>query len=195
MRKIVLQMTVSLDGYFEGPNGELDWHRVDDELHYHFNRQLASMSAFLMGRSMYELMAGFWPTADQDPAADGPMAEYAGIWREMPKLVYSRTLEHADWNSTIVREVVPEEVEALKAQPGGDLSIGGTELTASFMKYGLIDEYRLYLQPVVLGSGRPLFPQGTDMTRLRLAETRTFGNGVVLLRYQNPDSVGAASAS
>ena len=185
MRKIVLQSSVSLDGYIEGPNRELDWHLIDGELHQHFNQQLAAMGAFLMGRTMYELMAGFWPTADQDPAAPGVVVEFAGIWREMPKLVYSRTLEHADWNSTIVREVVPEEVEELKARPGGDLSIGGADLTAAFMRHGLIDEYRIYVHPVVIGGGKPLFPQGTDMTSLRLAETRAFGNGVVLLRYQS----------
>lgn len=185
MRKIVLQSSVSLDGYIEGPNRELDWHLIDGELHQHFNQQLAAMGAFLMGRTMYELMAGFWPTADQDPAAPGVVVEFAGIWREMPKLVYSRTLEHADWNSTIVREVVPEEVEELKARPGGDLSIGGADLTAAFMRHGLIDEYWIYVHPVVIGGGKPLFPQGTDMTSLRLAETRAFGNGVVLLRYQS----------
>ena len=187
MRKIVLQSSVSLDGYIEGPNRELDWHLVDGELHKHFNQQLAAMGAFLMGRTMYELMAQFWPTADQDPSAPDFVAEFAGIWREMPKLVYSKTLEHADWNSTIVREVVPGDVEQLKAQPGGDLSIGGADLAAAFMRYGLIDEYRIYVHPVVIGGGKPLFPQGTDTTALRLAETRAFGNGVVLLRYQRPE--------
>ena len=87
MRKIVVQMSVSLDGFIEGPRGELDWHLVDEELHYHFNRYLGTMGAFLNGRVMYELMAQFWPTVDQDPAASGAMVEYAQIWREMPKLV------------------------------------------------------------------------------------------------------------
>lgn len=191
MRKIVLTANVSLDGYYEGPNRELDWHVVDDELHFHFNQCLGAMSVFLMGRVMYELMADFWPTADQDPSAPEAMVEYAGIWREVPKLVYSKTLERAGWNSTIVREVIPEEVEELKARPGGDMSIGGADLTASFLRHGLIDEYRIYVQPIVLGSGRPLFPPGTDTTRLRRVETRAFGNGVTLLRYQNPD--GSAS--
>ena len=186
MRKIILQSSVSLDGYIEGPDRGLGWHRVDDELHYHFNQQLAAMGAFLMGRVMYERMAEFWPTADRDPAAPGAVAEFAGIWREMPKVVYSKTLERADWNATIVRDVTPAEVEELKAQPGGDLSLGGADLTASFMRYGLIDEYRIYVHPVVIGDGKPLFPPGTNMTPLQLAETRTFGNGVVLLRYQRP---------
>src|SRR6478735_6629525 len=102
MRKIILAMQVSLDGFFEGPDRDLSWHMVDDELHRHFNEQLAAMSAFLDGRVTYELMAGFWPTADADPALSAPMAEFAQIWRDMPKIVYSRTLDKAGWNTTVV---------------------------------------------------------------------------------------------
>lgn len=183
MRKIVLQMSVSVDGYIEGPDRELDWHLVDDELHSHFNEVLAAMGAFLSGRVGYELMAGFWPTADQDPASTAPMVEFARIWREKPKIVYSRTLAEAGWNTTVVREVVPEEVMALKAQPGGDLALGGADLAASFMRHDLIDVYRLYVHPVAIGRGKPLFPASDRRIGFRLAETRTFGNGVVLLRY------------
>ncbi|MFG2164289.1 dihydrofolate reductase family protein [Micromonospora chersina] len=182
MRRIIVAMSVSLDGCFEGPGGDLSWHRVDDELHQHFNDELREMSAFLDGRRTYELMASFWPTADQDPANDAPMREFAGIWRDMPKIVYSRTLERADWNTTVVREVVPEEVRALKEQPGGDMALGGAELAAAFARHGLVDEWRLYVVPVVLGAGRPLFPPGTRLDLDLIAERR-FGNGVVELRY------------
>ena len=144
------------------------------------------MGAFLDGRVTYELMAGFWPTADADPASTGPVAEFARIWREIPKIVYSRTLEAAGWNTTIVREVVPDEVMALKALPGGDMVLGGAELAAAFLRHDLIDEHRLYVHPVVLGRGRPLFPQSDARVGLRLAGTRTFGSGVVLLRYERP---------
>lgn len=139
MRKIVLTMSVSLDGFIEGPAREIDWHLVDDELHQHFNDEARAMGGFLHGRVMYELMADFWPTADADPADTGPVAEFAGIWRDKPKYVYSRTLERADWNSTIVRDVVPEEVAALKAAPGGDLGLGGADLTAAFLRHDLVD--------------------------------------------------------
>ncbi|MEO3857154.1 dihydrofolate reductase family protein [Acrocarpospora sp. B8E8] len=186
MRKIILMMSVSLDGFFEGPNHEIDWHLVDDELHRFFNEQLGAMGAFLDGRVTYELMAEFWPTADQDPAASAPMVEFSRIWREMPKIVYSRTLERADWNSTIVREVVPQEVLELKAQPGGDLAIGGAKLAAEFMRHDLIDEYWLYVHPIVLGQGTPLFQVPEARLNLRLTDTRAFRNGVVLLRYQRP---------
>lgn len=176
-------MSVSLDGFIEGPDRDIGWHRVDDELHRHFNTQVKATGGFLNGRVMYELMAGFWPTADADPASPEPVREFAGIWREMPKVVYSRTLDRADWNTTIVRDVVPEEVMALKERPGGDLLLGGADIAAVFRRQGLIDEYRLYVHPVLVGRGKPLFHPSDALTDLRLAESRTFGNGVVLLRY------------
>ena len=187
MRKVILTMSVSLDGFIEGPNREIDWHMVDDELHSHFNEWLGAMGAFLSGRVTYELMAEFWPTADSDPSSTGPMVEFARIWRDMPKIVYSTTLEHADWNTTVVRDVVPEEVMALKAQPGGDLALGGADLAAAFMRHALIDEYRIYVHPIVIGGGKPLFPPSSGVeVVLELVETPTFGNGVVLLRYERP---------
>ncbi|UKY55185.1 dihydrofolate reductase family protein [Streptomyces inhibens] len=188
MRKIILMMSVSLDGFIEGPDRQIDWHMVDDELHRHFNEQLRAMGAFLNGRVTYELMAEFWPTADLDPSSTGPMAEFAGIWRDMPKIVFSRTLERADWNTTVMRDVVVDEIMALKARPGGDLALGGADLTAAFLRHDLIDEYRIYVHPVLIGRGKPLFPASDAMITLRLARTRTFGNGVVLLRYERPDA-------
>ncbi len=187
MRRIILMISVSIDGFFEGPNREIDWHLVDDELHSHFNEELATMGAFLDGRVTYELMAQFWPTADQDPANAGPMAEFSRIWRDMPKIVYSTTLEKADWNTTVVREVVVDDVQQLKAQPGGDLALGGADLAESFRQLDLIDEYRLYVHPIVLGQGKPLFRPSDQQVNLQLVETRTFGNGVVLLRYRRPE--------
>ena len=176
-------LSMSLDGYFEGPGGELDWHSVDEELHQHFNDLLAPMSVFIDGRVNYELMASYWPHADEDPSATVQEREFARIWRDMPKLVYSRTLQHAEWNATIVREVVPEEIQRLKQQPGGDMVVGGANLAATFARYGLIDEYRVYLQPVVLGAGHPLFPPSEMRLPLRLIGTYRFGNDVVLLNY------------
>lgn len=184
MRKIVLMMSVSLDGFMEGPNRELDWHLVDDELHTHFNEVLRPMGAFLDGRVTYELMASFWPTADRDHAGSRPMVEFASIWRDKPKIVYSTTLASAGWNTTIVREVVPADVAALKAQPGGDLALGGADLAATFLRHDLVDELRLYVHPVVLGKGKPLFAPSDTPIAFELAETHAFGNGVVLLRYR-----------
>ena len=187
MRKIILMMSVSIDGFIEGPDSSLDWQLVDNELHSHFNEQLAAMGAFLSGRVTYELMAGFWPTADSDPSSTAPMVEFAHIWRKMPKIVYSKTLKRADWNTTVVQEIDPDQVMALKAASGGDLALGGADVAATFMRLGLIDEYRLYVHPVAIGSGKPLF-QAAAAARisLQLAECRAFGSGVVLLRYQRP---------
>ena len=184
MRKIILMMSVSLDGFFEGPDRELDWHLVDDELHPHFNEQLAAMSAFLDGRVTYELMAGFWPTADADPASTAPdgrvRPHLAGHAQDrVLQDPGARRLEHHGGPRRRRRRTSRE----LKAQPGGDMALGGADLAASFMRHDLIDEYRLYVHPVVLGRGSPLFATPEATTTLRLAETRTFGNGVVLLRY------------
>lgn len=188
MRKIVYAMSMSLDGFMEGPEREIDWHLVDDELHHHFNERLGAMGAFLEGRVSHQLMEEYWPTADVDPANAGPVAEFARIWRDMPKYVYSRTLERADWNATVVREVVVDEVMALKAQLGGDLALGGAGLAASFMALDLIDEYCVYVHPVLIGGGKPLFPPSDSRTGLRFAGTRTFGNGVVQLRYERAET-------
>lgn len=184
MRRIVLMMSVSLDGFIEGPNREIDWHRVDAELHQHFNEEVRKLGGLLEGRVTHELMAEFWPTADQDPDGTAETVEFAGIWRDIPKYVYSRTLERADWNTTIVRDVVPDEVRALKQQPGGDLGLGGADLAAAFLRHDLVDEFRVYVHPVLIGRGKPLFPESHTPTDLRLAESRIFGNGVVLLRYE-----------
>jgi len=193
MRKIVSMMSVSLDGFIEGPDRDIDWHLVDDELHRHFNEELSRMGAFLSGRVTYELMAGFWPTADSDPASTPPMVEYAGIWRDKPKIVYSRTLEQAHWNTTIAREVSVAELTTLKAKPGGDLALGGADITAAFRQLDLIDEYRLYVHPVLVGRGKPLLAVTDHRTPLRLEGTRTFGNGVVLLHHAVARTGGAAS--
>jgi len=191
MRKVVLFMSVSVDGFFEGPDRDISWHLVDDELHSHVNSELRAMGAFLDGRVTYELMAEFWPTADSDPHSPEPVREFAGIWRDMPKIVFSRTLEHADWNTTIRRDVVVEEIRALTAEPGGDLALGGADLAESFRRLDLIDEYRLYVHPVLLGRGTPLFRASDARSGLRLVESRAFGNGVVLLRYGRAATSGA----
>jgi dihydrofolate reductase len=177
-------MSVSVDGYMEGPNREIDWHMVDDELHRSFNGWLGDAGGFLEGRVTHELMAQFWPTADQDPTAPPTVVEFARIWRDTPKVVYSRTLDRADWNATVVHDVVPAEVLALKAQPGGNLVLGGAELGAEFARHDLIDEYRLYVHPVVIGRGRPMLRPSDAKVPLQLIETHTFGSGVVMLRYE-----------
>lgn len=189
MRKIIYAQMVSLDGFVEGPNGELDWSEPSEELHKHFNDQylMGEIDTSLYGRRLYEEMAAFWPAADEDPATPGVVVEFSRLWKELPKIVFSKTLEEVDWNAELKREVVPEEIEALKAQPGGGMDVGGAELASTFIQHGLIDEYRLYIHPVVLGGGTPMFPPDENLN-LELVETRTFGGGVVMLCYRLDDS-------
>ncbi|MEW1616412.1 MULTISPECIES: dihydrofolate reductase family protein [unclassified Streptomyces] len=184
MNRIVSSISVSLDGYFEGPDRGIDWHLVDEEVHQHFNDTLRTAGAFLEGRVTYQLMEEFWPTADQDPANAGPMAEFAGIWRDMPKYVYSRTLTSVGPGATLVREVDRDAVCAVRDAAAGDLIVGGADLVETFRRLDLVDEYRIYVHPVLLGRGRPYFGELTGRQGLRLLETRAFGNGVVLLRYE-----------
>jgi dihydrofolate reductase len=182
VRNIVFMTGMTLDGCFEGPNGEIDWGHVDAEVHQHMNEVLAAAGGYLNGRVTHEQMADHWPEADEQPDADPITVEYAQLWRDMPKYVYSRTAERVDWATAVLHDVVPEEVEALKAQPGGDLFLHGPDLAASFFRHDLVDEIRLYIHPVVLGQGHPAF-LAPPRLELKLVESRAFGNGVVLVRY------------
>ena len=185
MGRLVVSEFITLDGIFEAPGleehqaGRNAWalKAMGDDAEDHNRAQTLSASAYLLGRRTYQIWAAFWPTATGDEAFSRKM-------NEVPKYVISRTLDRADWNTTIVRDVVPEEVMALKAQPGGDLTLGGADLAAAFMRHGLVDEYRIYVHPVLIGQGKPLFPPSERKVDLRLVETRAFGNGVVLLRYE-----------
>lgn len=184
MPKIILMMSVSLDGFFEGLDRDISWHLVDAELHQHFNDECRALGAFMDGRITHELMAAYWPTADQDPASTPTEVEFAGIWRDKPKFVFSRTLTSADWNTTVLHDVLPEQIAELKAHAGGDVALSGANLAATFMRHDLIDEYRVYVHPVVIGEGQRLFQSPDLKLDLRLAGTQTFGNGVVQLRYE-----------
>ena len=186
MRKLIYRMSVSLDGFIEAPNGDLDWAAPDAELHRHFNDLERATGECLYGRRLYENMTAYWPTADQDPSASTEVKEYARIWRAKPKIVFSTTLPKVDWNSRLVTGEIDEEVRSLKAQPGQDLTAGGAGLAASLMQLDLIDEYWLYMYPIVLGGGKKMFGPLQGRMQLRLLETRRFDHGVVMLRYERP---------
>ncbi|MGH7270289.1 MAG: dihydrofolate reductase family protein [Polyangiaceae bacterium] len=183
MSKVVYWMSVSLDGFVEARDGKIDWTAPDDELHRFFNEHARGMGAFLYGRRSYELMAGFWPTADREPSAPEPIAEFARIWRRVPKVVFSKTLRKVEHNSRLAGDDLGAEVATLKQEVDGDLGLCGPTLAASFIKLGLIDEYRLFVRPVVLGGGKPYFPPLEHSLNVKLVEARTFPGGVVMLRY------------
>jgi dihydrofolate reductase len=180
-------MLISVDGYFEGPNHDIDWHVTDEEFNKFAAEQLNEVGVLLFGRTTYELMVSYWPT----PAARTNDPVIAEKMNALPKLVFSTTLARAEWQNTrLVRGNLAAEVAALKQQPGKDMLIlGSSGLAASFAELGLIDEYRIMVGPVFLGQGSTLLDGLGQQLKLRLLKTRTFGTGNVLLYYQ-PDQQG-----
>lgn len=177
-------MMVSLDGFVATPEGSLDFHVIDEEIHRFANEQARGTAVQLYGRRLYETMAAFWPTADADPAAPDYVVEFAGIWRATPKIVFSTTLEQVGWNSRLVRADAAGEIARLRAETDGEISIGGPTLAAAALRAGLVDEVRPFVHPVAIGAGRPFLPAFDGRLGLRLLETRRFGSGVVYLRYE-----------
>jgi dihydrofolate reductase len=182
MRKVIYATSLSLDGYLEHATGDPGWAIPDEELHRHFNDLEQEIDTHLYGRRMYELMAAYWPTADQNPSAPPYEIDYARIWKAVPKVVFSATLEKAGWNARLVRGDAVAEVARLKAQPGKDMSVGGLILASALAAAGLIDEYRFYYVPVLLGSGKAAFQALGQRIQLEQVETRSFASGTVLVR-------------
>jgi dihydrofolate reductase len=176
-------MGVSLDGFIAGPDGEIDWGAPDEERHRFHNQQTREIGAHLCGRRLYEEML-YWETADENPSAAEHELEFARIWTNLPKIVFSNTLEKVEGNARLARDGVAEEVAELKEQPGKDLAVGGAGLASTLIELDLIDEYRLFVSPVVLGGGTPYFPALQERIDLELVETRTFGSRVVYVRYR-----------
>jgi dihydrofolate reductase len=183
MRKLIHSMGVSLDGFIAGPGGEIDWGAPDEELHRFHNQQTQELGAHLCGRRLYEVMV-YWETAEENPAASEYELEFARIWKALPKVVFSKTLEKVQGNARLVRGGVADEAARLKELPGRDLAVGGAGLASTLTELGLIDEYRLFVSPVVLGGGTPYFPALEERIDLELVETRTFASRVVYLRYR-----------
>ena len=182
-RSLIYSMGVSLDGFIAGSDGEIDWSAPDEELHRFHNQLTRETGVHLYGRRLYKTMT-YWETAEQNPSARDYELEFARIWRETPKIVFSSTLEKVEGNATLARGEAAAEVAKLKQQPGGDLAVGGAGLASALMRHGLIDEYRLFVSPVVLGAGTRYFPALEERIDLELTETRTFGSRVLYSRYR-----------
>lgn len=183
MRKVIHSMAVSLDGYIAGADGAGDWAAPSAELHRFHNEQARELGLHILGRRLYEVMT-YWETAEErDPSAPEHELEFARIWKQLPKLVYSKTLEAVEGNTRLSHGDPVAEIRELKAGSGADIAVGGAALASTLTAHGLIDEYGLFATPVVLGAGRPFFAGDTRM-ELELVETRTFGSGVVYLRYR-----------
>jgi dihydrofolate reductase len=184
MRKLIYSFGVSLDGFIAGPDGKIDWSAPDEELHRFHNQQARELGAQLYGRRLYETMRAWETWADDNPSAPEYELEFARIWKATPKIVFSTTLDEVEGNARLVRDNAAEEAARLKEEPGKDLAVGGADLASTLMKAGLIDEYGLFVSPVVLGGGTPFFPALDERINLELVETRTFGSRVTYLRYR-----------
>jgi dihydrofolate reductase len=187
MRKLIYSMTVSLDGYIAGPDGAIDWSVPNEELFRFHHQQVQEIGVHLCGRRLYETMV-YWETAEESPLA-AEHVEFAQTWKALPKVVFSTTLESVVGNTRLARNGVGEEVSRLKEQPGKDIAVGGADLARACMKLELIDEWRLFVSPVLLGGGTPYFPTLDGRIDLELVETQTFGSRVVYLRYRRVSDV------
>ena len=185
MRKLVLFAHISLDGFAGDINGGLGFLSYDNELQQFAEELVKTVGAPVYGRNTYHLMKGYWPSVLNNPNAGKHSLEHAQWVQEIPKIVFSTTLTSADWNNTtLIKDNIVEEVNKLKSKPGKDLVIFGSPgLAKSLMNLGLIDEYKLTLHPVILGEGISLFDSNTQMSNLKLLESKTLGSGVVTLHY------------
>lgn len=186
MRKIVVFNLVTVDGFFAGLNGEIDWHNYDAEMGAFSMEQMKSLGALIFGHTTYELMASYWPTPDgikSEPVV-------AEIMNNIPKIIFSKTMQEVKdgpvWkNVKVFHEIKPEEIMKMKEQEGGDIAIFGSgTIVQQFTNLGLIDEYRLIVNPLILGSGKALFKDVKNKHNLKLIKTKVFENGNVLLCYE-----------
>jgi len=192
MRKVILAMQMTLDGFSTGPNGEMDWlppfnnEELWRDLHEEMWNNLRTTDTLLLGRVTYQIWEKYWPAAATNPASTMNDKEFSRYAEETQKIVFSNTLEKAEWKNTrLVKENIAEEILKMKQQPGKNMVVaGGAGIAQTFAKLGLIDEYNIVVHPVLLGKGKPLFKDLNDRIKLKLLGTKTFNSGAVGLRYQ-----------
>jgi dihydrofolate reductase len=180
MRKLIAAINMTLDGFCD--------HTAmiaDEEIHQHYNELLSNAGTLIYGRITYQLMESYWPSVVKNPTGNKPMDEFAVLIDNISKIVFSRTLKNVDWKNTkLKKEVIKEEVLELKQQAGKNILVGSPSLIVALTQLDLIDEYQLSVQPIVLGSGLPLFKNVQDSVNLKLLKTKTFGCGAVTLYYE-----------
>lgn len=180
MRKLIAAINMTLDGFCDHTAMV-----ADDEIHQHYNELLSNAGTLLYGRITYQLMENYWPTVVRNPTGNKPTDEFAVLIDNISKIVFSRTLKNVDWKNTKLKsEVIKEEVLELKQQAGKNIVVGSPSLIVALTQLGLIDEYQLGVQPIVLGSGLPLFKNVQDRIDLKLLKTKPFGCGAVALYYE-----------
>lgn len=180
MRKVIAAINMTLDGFCD--------HTAliaDDEIHQHYNELLSNTGTLLYGRITYQLMESYWPSVVKDPTGNKPIDEFAVLIDVIPKIVFSRTLETVNWKNTELKhEIIKEDILELKQQPGKNILVGSRSLILALMQLNLIDEYQISVQPIVLGSGLPLFKNIRDRVDLKLLKTKIFACGAVTLYYE-----------
>jgi dihydrofolate reductase len=185
-RKVIAFLHVSLDGFVAGPNGEMNWIRMDDEIFANAQDLASEVDTALYGRTTFNMMKDYWPGVLLDETSTPRERQHAAWIENVEKVVFSRTIDPPEWNNTrLIRQNIPEEMARLKKADGGRMMIfGSPRLTHSFMQWNLIDEYRLNINPFILGRGIPLFGGDGGQVRLELLSSKTFSSGVVGLHYR-----------
>ncbi len=184
MRKVICAMGVSLDGYIVGPDGSFEWSAPDEALFRFATDEVRQIGVHLLGRRLYETMR-YWETVEHDPSLNDLERDFAALWVALPKVVFSGTLTSVEPGYQLAAGSVTEEVERWRAKDGqGDIAIGGATLAVEAAALDLVDEYALRVHPVLVGGGTPFFPRAERRADLELLDSRTFGSGVVHLRYR-----------
>lgn len=180
MRKLIAAINMTLDGFCDHTAAI-----ADDEIHQHYNELLSNADTIIFGRITYQLMESYWPAVVKNPTGIRPTDEFAVLIDNISKIVFSRSLENVDWQNTILKkEIIKEEILELKQQAGANILVGSPSLIIALAQLDLIDEYQLSVQPIILGSGLPLFKNINDRIDLKLLKTKTFGCGAVTLYYE-----------
>ena len=185
MRKIISFMHISLDGFVAGPNGEMNWIKVDEEIFDHVGERISETDTALYGRVTYEMMQNYWPTAADKPAATRHDIEHSKWYSKVHKVVLSKTMKDAELtNTTIISDNLSDRISEIKQQAGEDILLfGSPTATHSLIQQNLIDGYWLFVNPIILGQGIPLFVDINDKIKLKLLTTRQFTSGVTELNY------------
>ena len=187
MRHLTFFMHTSLDGFVAGTNGEMNWIKVDEEIFDFVATMTANADAALYGRVTYDMMQAYWPTAGDKPNASKHDKEHSAWYMKVSKIVLSKTLSQEGLeNTTVIGDNIAEKVNAIKQQPGKNILIfGSPSASHTLLGLGLIDEFWLFVNPVLLGQGMPLFKNINERTDLQLVESKTFGCGVIALHYKS----------
>jgi dihydrofolate reductase len=186
MRRLIFFMHTSLDGFVAGSNGEMNWIKVDDEMFDFVKTMTDQADTALYGRVTYEMMQSYWPKAGEQPNASKHDKEHSSWYNSVEKVVLSRTLQEAGLHNTIViKDQLSDNINKLKQEGGKNILIFGSPgASQSLLNQGLIDEFWLFVNPIILGKGMPLFKDITGTTTLKLVESRTFASGVIALHYE-----------